>query len=253
MRTTTQSRIIRGFLAIASGAIAVLGMSGAVVAANCTITTVPEPPTITVGQSVDFTGSVSGKSPHTYDWTFAGGTPATSSQETVTVTYNSTGSFQATLDGTNSAKKNTTCSASVTVTVNDAGGNQPPTAADDSYNTTEDTPLSVPAPGVLGNDNDPDNDPITVADPRTNAPTSQGGTVTLNTDGSFDYTPAGGFTGDDTFTYQATDGEFTSNTATVTITVNAVGGGGPTARGDAYATPIGKTLNVAADRVSGVL
>ena len=35
------------------------------------------------------------------------------------------------------------------------------------------------APGVLGNDSDADNDPITVADPRTNAPTSQGGSVTL--------------------------------------------------------------------------
>ena len=147
---------------------------GQAYAANCSITTVPDPASITVGQSVDFSGSVSGKPPITYAWTFDGGDPATSGAQNVTVTYNSTGSFEATLAGTNSSNKNQTCTASVTVTVNQNGGNQPPSAADDSYSTAQDTPLSVPAPGVLGNDSDPNNDPITVADPRTNAPTSLG-------------------------------------------------------------------------------
>ena len=98
---------------------------GQAFAATCSITTTPTPPTINAGQSVQFDGSVSGKSPRTYAWTFAGGTPATSSQQSVTVTYNSPGSFLATLNGTNSSKKNNTCTASVTVTVN-AGGNQVP-------------------------------------------------------------------------------------------------------------------------------
>ena len=40
-------------------------------------------------------------------------------------------------------------------------------------------------------------------------------------DGSFDFTPATNFTGDVTFTYQASDGNGVSNVATVTITVNA--------------------------------
>ena len=42
--------------------------------------------------------------------------------------------------------------ATVTLTVNPV--NDPPVAAADSYTTAEDTPLSVPAPGVLANDSD---------------------------------------------------------------------------------------------------
>jgi hypothetical protein len=76
--------------------------------------------------------------------------------------------------------------------------------------------LSVSAAnGVLKNDTDPENDPLTaqkVSDPAN-------GVLTLNGDGSFDYTPNPGFTGADTFTYQASDGQATSAPATVTITV----------------------------------
>lgn len=78
------------------------------------------------------------------------------------------------------------------------------------------------SPGVLGNDTDADGDTLTVADPRTAAPTGQGGTVTLNSDGSFSYTPPAGFTGEDSFGYSATDGTDTSNAATVTISVAGV-------------------------------
>ena len=92
--------------------------------ANCSITTVPDPAVIDAGQSVQFTGSVSGKGPATYSWTFDGGTPSSSNQQTVTVSYANSGSFLATLDGTNG--KGQTCTASVTVTVNEVGGNQPP-------------------------------------------------------------------------------------------------------------------------------
>ena len=45
---------------------------------------------------------------------------------------------------------------------------------------------------------------------------------TLNADGTFSYTPTANFAGTDTFTYQAVDAFNTSNTATVTITVNPV-------------------------------
>jgi hypothetical protein len=71
----------------------------------------------------------------------------------------------------------------------------------------------------LGNDTDADGDALTVADPRTDAATDQGGSVTLNSDGSFSYTPLAGFTGDDSFSYSATDGTDTSNAATVTVSV----------------------------------
>ena len=43
------------------------------------------------------------------------------------------------------------------------GPNEPPVAQDDAYTLDEDTTLAVPAPGVLGNDTDPDADPLTAA------------------------------------------------------------------------------------------
>ena len=95
--------------------------------------------------------------------------------------------------------------------------NAPPTAGDDAYMTDEDTPLNIAAPGVLGNDTDPDGDPLTAE-----VVSTASGSLTLNTDGSFTYTPAAGFTGTTSFTYQAGDGAAVSNVATVTITVEAV-------------------------------
>src|SRR5205085_10283318 len=80
----------------------------------------------------------------------------------------------------------------------------------DSYLTAEDTPLTVAAPGVLGNDVDPDVDPLTavlVAGPAH-------GTLSLNPDGSFTYTPATNYHSLDSFSYQATDGTAASNVVT---------------------------------------
>jgi VCBS repeat-containing protein len=75
--------------------------------------------------------------------------------------------------------------------------------------------LSVPAPGVLGNDNDPDGDDLTaVLDTDVS-----NGTLNLNADGSFTYTPDSGFSGTDSFTYHANDGTDDSNTVMVTIDV----------------------------------
>jgi hypothetical protein len=236
---------------VVAGSGAMLLASNAL-AANCSITTSPDPAIISEGGSVTFTGSVSGKPPRTYSWTFDGGTPAVSSNETEVVAYNSSvGSpFTATLNGTDG--KGDPCTASVEVTVNGGGGgNNAPVANDDSYSTDQDVVLNVAAPGVLDNDTDADNDSITVDS--FNNTSSAGGSVAMLTDGSFDYTPPSGFTGDDTFTYVATDGTDTSNAATVTITVQDPNAAGPTARGDAYATPVGKTLDVVASRVSGVL
>ena len=136
------------------------------------------------------------------------------------------------------------------VVVNVAGGNTPPVANNDAYSTNQDTPLNVSAPGVLGNDTDADNDPITVDTADT--VTSQGGSVSVATDGSFTYTPAGGFWGNDTFTYTATDGTDTSNAATVTITVVPVGGNIlPVANNDAYSTNQDTQLNVSGPGCAG--
>jgi hypothetical protein len=95
-------------------------------------------------------------------------------------------------------------------------GNVPPESADDSYETLEGTPLSVPAPGVLANDLEPDGQAMTAA-PIT-GPT-HAASFTLNPDGSFDYQPLPDFAGTDSFTYVAQDGEASSSQATVTIQV----------------------------------
>ena len=105
--------------------------------------------------------------------------------------------------------------ATVTITVTPA--NDPPAAADDAYTTAEDTPLTVAAPGILGNDADVDGDPLTAV--LVAGPTS--GLLALNSDGGFTYTPDVDFNGADSFTYQANDGTANSNTATVSITVTA--------------------------------
>jgi hypothetical protein len=94
-------------------------------------------------------------------------------------------------------------------------GGHPPVANDDTYNTNKNTTLNVPAPGVLSNDSDPDGDSI-IAIPVTNP---SDGTLDLNSDGSFTYTPDTDFSGSDSFTYKANDGSLDSNTATVTIEV----------------------------------
>lgn len=93
--------------------------------------------------------------------------------------------------------------------------NSAPLAGDDSYTTDQDKTLTVGFPGVLANDSDPDNDPLTAV--LSDGPSH--GSVTLNADGSFIYTPAGGYSGLDSFSYNATDGQADSNIATVSIAV----------------------------------
>lgn len=93
-----------------------------------------------------------------------------------------------------------------------------PSVTDDSYSVNEDQTLTVAASGVLGNDSDPQNDPITaslVAGPAN-------GTLGLNGNGSFSYTPNADFNGEDSFTYYASDGTNNSAVARVTITINRV-------------------------------
>jgi N-acetylneuraminic acid mutarotase len=97
-------------------------------------------------------------------------------------------------------------------------GNIPPVARSDAYDTEMATPLVVEAPGVLANDGDGNGDPLTA----TLVEGPPNGTVDLDPDGSFTYTPAPGFAGFDRFTYQASDGEALSNVATVTIGVSCV-------------------------------
>ncbi len=83
-----------------------------------------------------------------------------------------------------------------------ASCNTAPVATNDSYSTNEDTALNVSAPGVLGNDTDADSDPLTAL--LVSGPAH--GTLTLNPNGSFIYTPAANYSGADSFSYKANDG-----------------------------------------------
>jgi hypothetical protein len=123
-----------------------------------------------------------------------------------------------------------------------------PSAVNDSYATLEGTALNVAAPGVLANDG---GDNLT-ATAQTAAPTSQGGTVTLATNGGFTYTPAAGFVGVDTFTYTATNSSGSSN-ATVSITVSKETQTiSFTSTAPAGATVGGATYNATATATSGL-
>jgi uncharacterized repeat protein (TIGR01451 family) len=93
-----------------------------------------------------------------------------------------------------------------------------PLAFADSYNATKDVALTISAPGVLANDT---GTPAPSAQPIAGGATTQGGTVTLNADGSFTYTPPAGFEGADTFSYTVTNGQPPNDSTTVTINVDA--------------------------------
>ena len=92
-----------------------------------------------------------------------------------------------------------------------------PVATADSYSTAQNTALVQPAPGVLSNDTDADSDPLTAV---LNATVTHG-TLSLNANGGFTYTPTAGYSGPDSFTYHANDGTADSNIVTVSLTVNA--------------------------------
>ncbi len=109
-----------------------------------------------------------------------------------------------------------------TLTVNVTAVNDTPIAGHDSYSVQEDGTLTVDvSSGLLANDMEIDGDVSTV----TLVTGPSHGTLTLNADGSFVYTPSADFSGTDTFTYKVNDGTVDSNVATVTLTVASVNDG----------------------------
>src|SRR5207248_1638003 len=126
---------------------------------------------------------------------------------------------------TDSSGNSSTCSFTVTVTP----GNRPPVANDDSYNLNKNSVFTLSAPGVLGNDTDPDGgalNAILVSGPAH-------GTLSLATDGGFTYTPVTNYFGQDSFIYQANDGLTNSGIATVTLNIANVNRA-PVADDDSY-------------------
>ncbi|MGH1368913.1 MAG: Ig-like domain-containing protein, partial [Maritimibacter sp.] len=116
------------------------------------------------------------------------------------------------------------------VTVNVTPVNDAPDTNPDDTSTLEGTPVEIP---VLANDSDPEGDPLEVID--TTDPTH--GTVSVNPDGTIEYTPEADYTGTDTFTYTVSDGNGGTATDTVTIDVLPDGTNTVDAVNDEYVVP----------------
>ncbi|MEM8672094.1 MAG: DUF2341 domain-containing protein, partial [Planctomycetota bacterium] len=89
---------------------------------------------------------------------------------------------------------------------------------DRSLSGTDVAALYSGAGGILDNDSDVEGSAVTAV--LVSGPSN--GSLTLNSNGSFDYTPDADFSGTDSFTYTANDGTVDSGIATVTITVNPI-------------------------------
>ncbi len=145
-----------------------------------------------------------------------GGTAVLNPNGTVTFTPNA--NFNGTADFTYTVTDGQLTSNVATVTVTVDPVNDAPIANADSFTATEDTPVTFTAAQLLGNDSDVDGDTLTI-----NSVTSGvGGTAVLNPNGTVTFTPNANFNGTADFTYTVTDGQLTSNVATVTVTVDPV-------------------------------
>ena len=150
--------------------------------------------------------------------------------------------------------------------------NTPPVANPDVASTDEDTPVSSTAPGVLGNDTDPDAGAAlsvtSILAGTTDTPTTvTAGGVTINgeygsllirQDGSYTYTPnattaqalAAGQTVTDAFTYSLKDDKNAAATSTLTVTVNGLNDA-PVANPDSYAVFKSDVLTILPNGVLG--
>ena len=131
----------------------------------------------------------------------------------------------------------TTATVTITITTVD----DLPVAADDSFGTAEDTPLG----GTVAGNDTPSGDGGNIWSLVGANGGAAHGTVTMNPDGSYTYTPAANYNGTDVFTYQLCDADADCTTATVTITITTVDDL-PVAADDSFGTaedtPLGGTV-----------
>ena len=125
--------------------------------------------------------------------------------------------------------------ATVTISINNSNG--APVAVGENYSLPKNSTLNVPALGVLANDTDPDGDILTSS--LVSGPAH--GSITLNANGNFIFTPTPGYAGVDSFTYRSSDGALNSANATVNLSITNTA---PVANGDSYATLKNIGLNV---------
>ena len=109
--------------------------------------------------------------------------------------------------------------------------NNLPVAADDNVITDPGVPVGG---NVLDNDFDQNNDPLSVV---LNGTLPQHGQLVLNENGTFTYVPDDGFSGQDSFTYLVTDGQFGGKPAGATVTVTVNPGEQPPPPPPAFAVP----------------
>ena len=151
------------------------------------------------------------------------GTAAANDNGTVTYTADAEWSGPDSFTYTVSDGRGGTDQATVSVTVAaDDPANTPPSAMDDQGSTEEGSPVTL---AVLGNDSDPDGDPLQVTD----AGPAAHGSATVNPNGTITYTPSSVFNGADQFAYTVGDGRGSTDSATVSVTItprNLVGNAG---------------------------
>lgn len=133
-----------------------------------------------------------------------------------------------------------------TLLAGDLLGNHVPVPENDHYALVQDTPLSVHAAGILANDTDLDHDSLT-AELETGP---NHGTLSLNADGSFNYSPNASFSGSDSFTYRVSDGHATSShSASVSLNVSPRATHAPVAENDHYTVLQDSVLTISAPGV----
>lgn len=95
--------------------------------------------------------------------------------------------------------------------------NSPPVAKDDRLRGVANGPVNIK---ILGNDIDPDRDKLTIIS--VTSPTKNGGTVTINKNGTVTFLPAPSFAGTDTFTYTISDDKGETDKAKVSVSIKAL-------------------------------
>ena len=164
--------------------------------------------------TVNLTTHVTSTPPAGTTVTWHTGTPATAANKVVDATMVSAGTYYAAyFDATNSCYSPTSTPVQATITICPPA-NLPPKANPDVAVTPQDKPVNG---NVLTNDDDPQGGTLVVTTTPVTPPTK--GTVTLQPDGSFVYTPTPGKTGEDVFCYEVSNAQGLKDTACVTVDI----------------------------------
>ena len=210
------------------------------VAAAANVAPVGVPATVSTPVDTVLNGTLTATDADGDPLTFAvGATAATNGTVVVnpngTFTFTPTAGFTGSGSFTFTANDGSLTSAETTVTVQIGVTNTLPVVLPATISTTTDTAVN----GTLLA-TDADNDPVTFS---AGATAATNGTVVINPDGTFTFTPTAGFTGVGTFSYRANDGTGNSNDATVTVNIDAIANVAPIGAPATVSTPVNTALN----------